>query len=345
MKRGKTAAKIVLFCAVAAVLFCGVNYVVRPMWTDADQSPNATACFYDEPKNTVETLFLGTSVMMQGVAPTELYEDYGICAYNLAQSNQPAMVSYYWLQEAYRLHPETLDTVVFEVTSLIRKDREDSWYQRDLSAMRFSPVKLRAARQFGMKNSNRNDMSFTEYVETEVNGAAQILLPVITFHDRWQELSAQDFLKAWYPYDSYNRGYVMTVDSAANAEEEDSALSFPEYHLDDSADPVRLRSMSSRYFRKMVAFCQEHDLNLVLVKTPVNHGWGSQRHNAVQELADRYELDFLDYNFAPLIDEMDYIPGIDSRDGEHLNSSGAMKLTENLGLYLIASGENRAVRE
>ncbi len=344
MKKTKTGLRAVIFLAIAAILFCGVNYMVRPVWSNVNNSYESTECLYGEPEDTIETLFLGTSVMMQGVSPMELYENYGICAYNLAQSNQPAMVSYYWLQEAYRLNPDTLDTVVFEVTSLVRADREDAWYQRDLSAMRFSGVKLRAARQFGIKNLNRDDMPFTEYVETEINGIAQILLPVITFHDRWQELGAQDLLKAWYTGDYYNRGFVLTVDSEIDAEDDLTSINFPVYRLNESADPVRLRSMSSRYFRKIVRFCRDHDIQLILLKTPVNEGWSSEKHNAVQEQADHYKVDFLDYNFAPLIDDMDYNPGSDSRDGMHLNYSGASKLTEDIGRFLITECDNRDVR-
>ncbi len=74
--------------------------------------------FYEEPENTIETVFPGSSVVVRGIIPTELYEDYGICSYNLSLANAPMLISYYWPEEAYRLHSESMTTVVLDVSGL-----------------------------------------------------------------------------------------------------------------------------------------------------------------------------------------------------------------------------------
>lgn len=50
----------------------------------------------------LKRIFLGASITINGITPTELYRDYGICAYNLGTEQQPVMASYYWMLEAER---------------------------------------------------------------------------------------------------------------------------------------------------------------------------------------------------------------------------------------------------
>ena len=99
--------------------------------------------FYEQPENTIETVFLGASIAINGFTPMELYEDYGICAWNLATEQQPMLASYYWLAEAYQYHSDTLKTVVLDV-SMLRSIPDEAYYQKALMEMRFSGNKLEA---------------------------------------------------------------------------------------------------------------------------------------------------------------------------------------------------------
>lgn len=91
-------------------LFVGLNFLAQPVWLDWNNYDTVQG-FYEEPEDTIEVIFLGTSSVVNSIMPMELYEDYGICAYNLGTEQQPIMASYYWLEEAYRKHSKTFKDI------------------------------------------------------------------------------------------------------------------------------------------------------------------------------------------------------------------------------------------
>ncbi len=84
----------------------------------------------------------------------------------------------------------------------------------------------------------------------------------------------------------------------------------------------------------MITFCDEEEIELVLIEVP-RQDWTDAQHNGMQSIADEYNLNFLDFNYSPYIDEIDYNTAIDSIEGYHLNYYGSTKLTEWIGNYLI----------
>lgn len=113
MLKNKIIVRVVVFLGVLLFLFAIVNLVTKPIWLEWNNY-NTTHAFYEEPENTIETIFLGASITVNGIIPMELYEEEGICAYNLGTELQPMLASYYWLEEAYRLHSMTLKTVIVD---------------------------------------------------------------------------------------------------------------------------------------------------------------------------------------------------------------------------------------
>lgn len=150
--------------------------------------------FYEEPENTIETLFLGASVTVNGIIPIELYREYGICAYNLGTEQQPLMTSHYWLLETERLHKETLDTVVLDA-SMLRRTPIDEVYQKSLDGMRLSKVKLQAL------------MDYTE----NINDVITYLFPALEYHSRWSSIDVSDYEKKDYTVNRSSRGYNFVL--------------------------------------------------------------------------------------------------------------------------------------
>ncbi len=330
MKRIKIGAKIIIFIMVVAVLFVGANIILRPVWIVDDYQYSKVHGFYKEPNDTIETVFLGTSVMAHGVIPMELYEEYGICSYNLASQAQPMMASYYWLEETYRFHSKTLDTVVLDVSAL--KDDfkiQDQRYIKSFEDMKFSKVKYHFLKDFSSDSTE-----FFSY-----------LIPVIAFHDRWKELSKQDFLEYKYELESYARGYGLTTDVAIDNYNTYMDISVPFYTLEDDTE-IETYSEELLYFKKIVEFCSIQNINLVLIKLPQsgNDPWSDAAHNTAQSLANQYNLDFIDFNYSPYIDELNFNFATDSYDNIHLNFYGASKVTNWLGGYLTEECGNKDVR-
>lgn len=310
----KRIVKVLCFTIVCIVMFFFLNEFMQPRWKEWNNYDTLYG-FYEEKENTIETIFLGSSVVITGIDPMRIYEDYGVCTYNLGTEQQPVFASYYWLEEAYRLHGESLKTVVFEV-SMLRRDAEDAFYRKALDAMQFSSVKYRAVHAYS----------------ENLNKTISCLVPLFSYHTRWAELEKGDFTKRKDAPDTCTRGYWAVTEKYI--EENEDEMVFPTYYLNNEAETIGLADESEKYFRKIVSFCQDNSIELVLIKTPAINVWSSELHNAVELLAEEAGVPFYDFNFLPLIDRVEYNHALDSVDGIHLNYYGAQKLSDWLGLFL-----------
>ena len=339
-KRLMTITKVLIFGLIVLALFVVANIFYRPVWLSEDaigdgegtplditevgeanayESTNmdATEGFYKEPENRIETLFVGASMTSVGITPMELYENYGICAYSITSEAQPVLASYYWVKEAYRLHPDTLKTVVFDV-SMMRRDVGKGFYEKALNGMRYSEVKREAIKEAS-------------------NGMGAVLgytFPLLTYHSRWAEIGRTDFKKLGYEPRSYLRGYNLRTKRIFNeGTYEDMTLSTSVVNENVEAR-IDVHEKSEKYFKELVKFCNEKGIKLIMYKTPSVGNWGNKEHFSIQALADREGVIFLDFVFEPLIDDIGYNPATDAENKKHNNYYGAKKLTDWFGKYL-----------
>lgn len=315
-----------VFVVIFVVLLAGINSFLQPVWF-YENNYHTTRSFYDEPADTIETVFVGASMTLFGFSPMEMYEQNGICAYNLASTSQPMMMSYYWIREAHSLHGKTMDTAVLDVSMLRRIPKEED-YRKALDGMRPGRIK-------------------DEAIEAHTTNFFDLMgyhLPVFNYHDRWSSIDYTDFIKYNTNLEDYARGFFMEYSKIFDQYSPDE-IPVPAQILDPEAKPFEFETESLYYFKKTIEFCQENNIRLVLCKTPSPSNWSSSEHNAVQQIADQYGIDFLDFEMEPLISDIKYNPPLDSKDtNKHLNSFGAMKLSHWMSTYLAEECGNRDVR-
>lgn len=317
--------KMFFFIFIGVVLITAASYFLQPAWKEWNNFDTMHG-FYEEPENTIETVFLGASIVVNGITPMELYEDYGLCVYNLATEEQPVLASYYWIEEAERLHGDTLKTVILD-TSMLRRTPAISRYRKALDGMRFSNVKIRAVTDC--------TTGFSEMVS--------YLFPLFSYHSRWSSLSQTDFEKESYKAVRYVRGYNFATSRMLDSMEYNESC-VPSYYADNETQDTKFNNESLYYLKKMMEYCSEHNLELVLMKTPGIGVWSEADHNAVEDIADTYNLPFFDFNYEPYIDEVDYVEPLDSVDGNHMSYYGAQKLTRWFGEYLSNECQGTDVR-
>ncbi len=306
------------FIFLFTLLFIAANSFMLPNWNDWDNSDRLNG-FYKEPENKIEVLMIGSSVIANSMIPMELYEKYGICSYNLGTAQQPVMVSYYWLLEAYKRHPKTLKTVIMDA-SIIRYEPPLEYYRGAVDSMKFSQLKYQAVTDYTVNGGFQKTMSY--------------FVPLFSYHSRWKSLGKEDFYEKYDKTANIKKGYQFEVDRYYDEDDYDR-LPVPLYYADRDAETEELNSEGLEYLKKIADFCQEKGLKFILIKTPVLIQWNVSEHNAVQSVADTYGIDFLDFNFAPLCDEIEYNGAMDSADGLHMNYYGAQKITEWIGNYLV----------
>ena len=307
--------RIVLFTGLFLVLFFFANKFFMPE-ISRQNSYVKRRNFYDEPKNTIETAVLGASIAFHSAIPMQMYEDYGISAYDFGSSGQPVLASYFWLREAYRLHGETLKNVCMDV-SILRKNEKFEWYEAAIDPMKLSPLKVQAVYEY-------ND---------DINETITHLFPLFAYHSRWNSLAAIDFDRSGYAAEDYLRGYFFNTSTAYYENHEYDDMEIPNFNPEYGDETVPFKTESLYYMQKIIDFCKEKNLNLIIYKTP-GQGVGIPAHNTIQQLADKNGIPFFDFNFEPYLSEVGYVRATDNVDNGHLNFYGASKFTAWLGKYL-----------
>ena len=85
--------QVFLFFAGQALILAFFAKLLTPTWFEWSHD-NTMKSVYKEPRNRVQVLFLGTSQIIGGIAPIELYNRQGICAFNMGGQQQPFLSSY-----------------------------------------------------------------------------------------------------------------------------------------------------------------------------------------------------------------------------------------------------------
>lgn len=151
------------------------------------------------------------------------------------------------------------------------------------------------------------------------------LFPLIRYHDRWKNLQISDFTDP-IRFDAVSQGkgyvYMGHADPA-----DDTGYMTPS----DEVESIPKKNI--RYVQNIHDLCLDHGAELVLFSTPSTMNWYYGRHNAIVQLAQQLGVAYIDMNLMPEEVPIDWTT--DTMDeGNHMNYSGAKKVSAYLGAYL-----------
>lgn len=272
--------------------------------------------FYKMENDTIDVLFLGSSLAATAYIPQEMYDRYGIRSYNLASEKQSPVISYYWLKEALRYQsPKVLVmdcNYFFQTNDLILNSPEIS-IRRALDYMKWSPVKLEAIQTICRLDQSQ---SWTSY-----------FFPNIRYHARWAELAENDFTldKMADGYDL--KGYAPLAGRCGSGHD------YIPYEKDSFEEETDMLPLMKNYLDKIYNLCEQEDISLILVNVPqLNADKG--KFITIQRYAKEHGLAFYDFNEKNLYVASGYYFPTDSSDSSHTNLWGARKITAYLGSIL-----------
>ena len=156
---------------------------------------------------------------------------------------------------------------------------------------------------------------------------AEEWLPIYRYHDRWKHLSLADFSSEFTSdYIVNDKGYRL-YGGVKSASEKD--------YMKPSSEKARVPLINKSFLENIKKLCEENGAELMLVSAPCVKNWSCERHNTVAELSEKLGIEYVDMNY--MREEIPIDWSADSRDGgEHLNQSGAEKVTSYFGEYLKA---------
>ncbi len=262
------------------------------------------------PDESYDVILAGPSHMQFAVQPAQLFGEQGIVSCNISTTAQSIPTTYHLLKEMISRH--TPEVVVVDLFCLFIPQKLIS-PERLHQAIDFFPLslqKIEIVKDLIIENHN------------------EFYIPFIFYHDRWKELSREDYGMYFHTNETYQFLEGLEVfDTPFAPVPEDQIAEIPQIPLS--------------YLEKIVTLCHETDTQLLLTVIPYradqdNNGvsaiYQQQLYNSIAQLAIQWNVPYL--NGLNHLEEMNFDFTTDMREYSHVNASGSKKVSGFYGNYL-----------
>lgn len=300
--------KAIVFIPLLALSFFWVLWLLTPLPMNERGGKIS-----DLPRNSVDLLFVGSSVIYRGIDPNDLWEQTGIASYVEATSAQSLQQSYYILENALQYQTPKLvliDAYAFEQRNHNLTNKMPSVFGSLTITDDFSA-------KAGAASSHSKDWKET----------FDYMVPISIYHDRWKNLSETDVLSNRREY-STNR-YLGTFYDGYSTPMDFPSPEMPYPYTDEM---TLLAPDAIEYYHRIVALSKEKGFELAFIKNPEPRIYEmkqmQKRMNATSELLEKDGIPFFD-----MLGKVEEIPidfSSDFDDEVHLNKQGAQKVTRYL---------------
>lgn len=306
--------RVIIFILCFVVLFSGVsNILERKSLEGAWNMTLKVGGFYNEPPDSLDVMFFGSSHMYCSIDPRMLEQQTGLKSYVFATQQQPLWISYHYLKEA--LKTQSPETVVLEVHMVVQ---EEDYAEEGTIHSAVNPIKL---------SRNKVEMVYAAVPHGE---RRNYILDIFKYHDRWEELTREDYTLEHFDALDPLRGFVQleTVTVIESRDELESIVT--------ASKPM---DKSMEYLEKVVELSREEGFELILIKAPSNATIDEKKlYNAVEAFALDEGITFEDFNMH--FDQLGLDLTTDFYDRRHLNINGVAKFVPYFGAFLMEEVSN-----
>ncbi len=301
----KSFIRIVGFLVILGICLRSTNSILKFKYGDGIYSFTK---FYEQEKDSVDVLILGSSHAFEDINTGILWDDYGIASYILGGSVQPLWNSYYNLVEALKTQHPSLILLEGYCTSLPVDYNDTTRIIKNTYGMHWSMNKINA-----LKASAPQELwpsLFLEYTQ---------------YHNRYSEMTSEDFLPdQGNPLFTNWKGFACNMDTLP--------YTTPDVH--EITDCLDLNPKAEDYYRRTIELAQSENIPIFIVISPYpSISEDEQRmFNQAQKIAQEYAVPFINYNL--LLEEIGIDYSSDAGDPVHLNFRGNQKYTRYLGQYI-----------
>ncbi len=270
-------------------------------------------------KEDFDVLFMGTSHVINGIYPMELWHDYGIVSYNCGGHSNQFATTYWVMRNA--LEQTTPKLIVIDCLGLEENRKcsdKFSFVHLSLDAFPLNATKVQAIWDLLDDPALEEDISNGKVRKSdEPRTKIGLLWDFSVYHSRWAELGKSDF-ETPSLYEKGAKSRIKITRGVYNPIPED--------------EKIEPGTVSDLYLRKMIEYCQERGIEVMLTYVPFPASVKRQQaaHYAA-DVAKEYNVKYvncLDLNLLNF--------DTDCYDASsHLNPSGARKVTKYLGKYIM----------
>lgn len=264
--------------------------------------------FYESETN-FDVIFLGTSHMWNHVLPMEMWDMYGIASYNWGYSNCTPAENYYLIQDILKYtSPKVVVMDVYGLTEY--DDSHNGKYQTDRIEQQH--VQFDSLPVWSLNKAAAAKDVFDDYDSRE-----DFIWNFIMYHNRWTELGQSDFD---YDITTEKGSYFIT------------GLGTGTFTPIPEKEKTEIDSVCYPYYLNLIKYCEEKGIQVLCAYIPFAAGKEQQRiANTIGDIVEEYpNCDYINMLTKDILNfDTDLCP-----DNEHLNYSGARKVTKWLGRYL-----------
>lgn len=335
--------RAICFCLLFVILFVFLSgaFIPRTGTTEDGMESRISKAYRGEPRDSIDTVFIGNSDIYRAISPVDLFHQTGITSAIAGRPNKQLSEVPGDIRDILRY--QNPKTIVLETDCMF--SGTNPGFKKGISPLEAEAAKVDVADQAPSKATDADvagqaPSKATNAPQQNIFDKCKALLqegdsaflaalnykfPLVKYHDNWKHLKLTTFLQPRGKYHFSNKGmaYANTV----------KAYPFGnEYMQLSGGKHAMLSEEKLDQFQKIYDLCDRNGIRLVLLTVPSANTWNKGKSDTVKQLAKKYDLTYYDYN-RQLPAGFDW--ATDSKDGgNHLNYAGASAVTKDLAKKL-----------
>lgn len=348
--------RAICFCLLFVTLFVFLSgaFIPRTGTTEDGMESRISKAYRGEPRDSIDTVFIGNSDIYRAISPVDLFHQTGITSAIAGRPNKQLSEVPGDIRDILRY--QNPKTIVLETDCMF--SGTNPGFKKGISPLEAEAAKVDVAGQAPSKATDADVAGQTPSKATNADVAGQASskatdtaqqnifdkckallqegdsaflaalnykFPLVKYHDNWKHLKLTTFLQPRGKYHFSNKGmaYANTV----------KAYPFGnEYMQLSGGKHAMLSEEKLDQFQKIYDLCDRNGIRLVLLTVPSANTWNKGKSDTVKQLAKKYDLTYYDYN-RQLPAGFNWVT--DSKDGgNHLNYAGASAVTKDLAKKL-----------
>lgn len=317
--------KVIVFFLLLAVMLGGLSFVFHHRWTGNDDMYSLNMTYKNEPENSIDVLYFGTSEIMNDVFPAAIYNETGITGVNFATTHKSAIVTYYQLK--YALKYQKPKVVVCDFQTLFsgrlpsRSTEDETLYMKIFDTMPDLDIKMQLLGTMKREDRSVDVLSY--------------LVPVFRYHSMWNELKAKNFKtdeSLRENYKAYKNGCDLIFDTKYYDKRRPDIKSITPELWTPTGKKETMSKVSTKYYDMFIELCKEENIPVVALMPPKVRDGASKvdRWDAIKSYMDERGVDIIDYNTYEEVTRLGLVLKEDYKDSAHLNYKGALTFSKDL---------------
>ncbi|MCM1040528.1 MAG: hypothetical protein NC434_14515 [Ruminococcus sp.] len=311
--------KVIVFLLGFCLIFGQLQKVLHYHWDD--ELYNTNVYMKEQPEDSYDVFFLGTSELKTAIYPGEIFQTNGITSYNYAVTNKSAVTMYYQL--VYILRYQKPEVVCCDFSALyddtLPSERE-SVYRKIVDTMPDADLKWDMIKSIHELDPEQSVLSY--------------LFPMLRYHSIWSELREVHFQKD-YVYQDMSENYYNGC-SLINGTYDGDAYDISPIIWEAEKSEEEISSQNAVWYDKMIALCHENDITIVAVFPPsLGEGYlHAARWETTSSYLESRGVDIIDYNNYDAVNRIGLNIAEDYIDNTHMSYRGSLKVSHDLAYIL-----------